>query len=378
MSAFAASKLDWIPSIDGLRAVAVLAVLVHHANGAYITSFALGNVGVAIFFSISGFLAYLVLSRDENKQGRIDYNHFLARRILRIWPAYFVIIVIIYAHARTAGSAQQQIGLLTFTLNFQMQEHYWPLPGLEMLWSISVEEQFYLLAPLMYLALRSRYAVAFIFVVVTAANVVRVKYVAASVDAAPNGGLYYATYAYIDTFVIGAAVAKYFVEGEVLARVQKSIAFWGAFVLFAVILRLWGSSAFPPYPNYAAVPYALIPFAGGMLLVAALPFSQTNVTRVLSSVVMRWVGNLSYSLYLIHLFVLNQVQALNAPHFVQICIYNGVFFFSVIVFGLVLHYAIERPFLVLKDRVGAKMTRGFGWVPLVVWSIIMSGIYCLI
>src|SRR5436190_24167252 len=80
----AATRFDWIPSIDGLRAVAVLAVLVHHANGAYISNFALGNVGVAIFFSISGFLAYLVLSRDERKLGRIDYNYFLVRRVLRI------------------------------------------------------------------------------------------------------------------------------------------------------------------------------------------------------------------------------------------------------------------------------------------------------
>jgi peptidoglycan/LPS O-acetylase OafA/YrhL len=372
LQTFAATKFDWIPSIDGLRAVAVLAVLVHHANGAYISNFALGNVGVAIFFSISGFLAYLVLSRDERKLGKIDYNYFLVRRVLRIWPAYLVTILFVCLLAQTAGTTSQQIGLLTFTLNFQMQEHRWPLPGLEALWSISVEEQFYLLAPVMYLLLRSRYAVIFVLIVIAAANVVRATYVAASTDVSPNGGLYYATYAYVDTFVIGAVVAKAFIEAEVTGRLLKSMAFAAAIVLFAVVLRLWGTSAFPPYPSYAAIPYALIPFGGGLLLISALP-SSTGVGKVLSSGVMRWIGKLSYSLYLVHLFVLNQVQALNSPDLRQVVVYNVAFFLGVGCFALALHYAIERPFLALKDRLGVERLRRQAWIPLLIWSAIITG-----
>src|SRR4051794_27294476 len=93
---------SWIDAIDGLRAVAVIAVLVHHANTAFFMDWALGNVGVAIFFSISGFLAYFVLWKDEQRLGRIDYNYFLMRRILRIWPAYFAIISIAYILASSA------------------------------------------------------------------------------------------------------------------------------------------------------------------------------------------------------------------------------------------------------------------------------------
>jgi peptidoglycan/LPS O-acetylase OafA/YrhL len=298
--------------------------------------------------------------------------------MLRIWPAYFAIIVLVCIYARTIGTAQQLTGLLTFTLNFQMQGHQWPLPGLEALWSISVEEQFYLLAPQMYLALRSRYHLAFIVAVVAVANVVRFSYLAASTDSVSNGGLYYATYAYADTFVIGAAVAKYFIEGQVLARVHKSVAFGLSIFLLAVILRLWGSSAFPPYPNYAAVPYALTPFAGALILIAILPYSQTILTRFLSSVVIRTIGDLSYSLYLVHIFVLNQVQRLNLPHVVQFVIYNAAFLCGVFLLALALHYAIERPFLILKNNVNVESIGKCCWAPLLVWSMVMSGIYCLI
>jgi peptidoglycan/LPS O-acetylase OafA/YrhL len=368
----AATKFDWIPSIDGLRAVAVLAVLVHHANGAYITNFALGNVGVAIFFSISGFLAYLVLSRDERRLGKVDYNYFLVRRVLRIWPAYLVTILFVCFFAKTAGTTSQQIGLFTFTLNFQMQEHRWPLPGLEALWSISVEEQFYLLAPVMYSLLRSRYAAIFVVVVIVAANAVRATYVATSADMLPNGGLYYATYAYVDTFVIGAVVAKAFTEAEIAGRLLKSIAFTSAVVLFAVVLRLWGTSAFPPYQSYAAIPYALIPFAGGLLLISALPAS-IGVGKVLSSAVMRWIGKLSYSLYLVHIFVLNKVQALNSPELPQLIVYNAAFFLGVGCLALVLHFAVERPFLALKDHLGVERLGRQAWIPLLIWSAVIAG-----
>ena len=150
---------SWIPTLDGLRALAIIAVLVHHSNTAVFQNWAIGNVGVAIFFSISGFLAYYVLWRDERRFGHIDYNYFLLRRILRIWPAYFTIIIIAYLLASPAQrSAANTISLFTFTINWhQAANSTSQLGTLGVLWSIAVEEQFYVLAPFMYLALRSRH-----------------------------------------------------------------------------------------------------------------------------------------------------------------------------------------------------------------------------
>jgi peptidoglycan/LPS O-acetylase OafA/YrhL len=57
-----------------------------------VENWALGNIGVATFFSLSGFLVYYVLANDEKKFGYVDYNFFLLRRVIRIWPAYFLTI----------------------------------------------------------------------------------------------------------------------------------------------------------------------------------------------------------------------------------------------------------------------------------------------
>jgi peptidoglycan/LPS O-acetylase OafA/YrhL len=167
--------IDWIPAIDGWRALAVAAVVLHHINGTSpaLAGWAIGNLGVAVFFCISGFLAYYVLWRDEKRLGRISYSYFLQRRILRIWPAYFVVIAValMYAISVSDPRADRLSGLLTFTLNMDMAAgRPWPISALTPLWSIAVEEQFYILAPLMYLVLRSRYALPFCAAVLLLSN----------------------------------------------------------------------------------------------------------------------------------------------------------------------------------------------------------------
>jgi peptidoglycan/LPS O-acetylase OafA/YrhL len=135
---------------SGDRRFAVAAVVLHHTNGTnpLLEGWAIGNLGVAVFFSISGFLAYYVLWRDEKRLGQISYSYFLRRRILRIWPVYFVVILVAWLHAIQVADprADRLSGLLTFTLNIDMMAgRPWPITALTPLWSIAVEEQFYIL-----------------------------------------------------------------------------------------------------------------------------------------------------------------------------------------------------------------------------------------
>jgi peptidoglycan/LPS O-acetylase OafA/YrhL len=190
----------WLPQIEGLRARAIVAVLIHHGNSIHFSNWALGNSGVAIFLSISGFLAYYVLWRDEHKLGRIDYNYFLFRRILRIWPAYFLVIAIaFYLASPDQRAASNELPLFTFTANFYQAAH---LPSqlltLGILWSIAVEEQFYLVAPLMYFALRSRHWLAFSIGIALLANLARILY---AMNA--TGSVYYLSLTYADIFWAG-------------------------------------------------------------------------------------------------------------------------------------------------------------------------------
>ena len=143
-----------IPGLDGLRAVAVLMVLVTHT---YQTVgfpdwplFKLlcrqGANGVDIFFVISGFLITTLLAREIDRAGQIDLKRFYLRRSLRIIPAYFALILVVavlHQVGYVTMRSRDWIGALTYTTNF----YYRPSWELGHSWSLAIEEHFYLLWP---------------------------------------------------------------------------------------------------------------------------------------------------------------------------------------------------------------------------------------
>lgn len=156
-----------IPSLDGLRALSILLVLFAHAattQGAPLwmdkpALVSLGNVGVRFFFIISGFLITTLLLRELEAKGRIDLKAFFVRRAYRILPALLVYIGVIWSlylagviELRYRVLSQQMaesavpdlLHALTFTVNYQHDYNWY----FNHLWSLSVEEQFYLLWPL--------------------------------------------------------------------------------------------------------------------------------------------------------------------------------------------------------------------------------------
>jgi peptidoglycan/LPS O-acetylase OafA/YrhL len=150
-------RLKYLPEIDGLRAVAVLAVVAYHAGVG-----SAGFVGVDVFFVISGYLITSLLLMDIAATGRPDLFGFYARRVRRIVPAAtFIAIACAWtAYVLLPPVAMKQVfqsaaASLVFGANFFFQlttGDYFDAPAAEMpllhLWSLSVEEQFYLLWPL--------------------------------------------------------------------------------------------------------------------------------------------------------------------------------------------------------------------------------------
>lgn len=156
-----------MPSLDGLRAVSILMVCYGHLCGTrrFPVSIAqygrwcgdVAHLGVLVFFVISGFLITLLLMGERETTGGISLKRFYLRRMVRIFPAFYAFILVMAV--ATASGAVQLTGrdfayALTYTVNFE--------PGRSLqighLWSLSVEEQFYLLWPLTLLALRGRRA----------------------------------------------------------------------------------------------------------------------------------------------------------------------------------------------------------------------------
>ncbi len=153
MKPFAPKLSSHIPSLDGLRAISILLVLVGHMDGTrnfpFHTEAVLGdiaNLGVRVFFVISGFLITTLLLKEFDRTGRISLSNFYVRRTLRIFPAFYAYALCVTA-ATLAGWIHPLPGDLlhafTYTMNYHTP-HGWYTGHI---WSLSVEEQFYLLWP---------------------------------------------------------------------------------------------------------------------------------------------------------------------------------------------------------------------------------------
>jgi peptidoglycan/LPS O-acetylase OafA/YrhL len=141
-----------IPSLDGLRAVSILLVIIGHSSDSlnapkFLNYFShLGNLGVRTFFIISGFLITTLLLKEREKTGRISMKGFYTRRALRIFPPSLVYIGIIAA-CYVMGWLILKPGDLVHALTYTMNYRYNPAHWFRHLWSLSVEEQFYMLWP---------------------------------------------------------------------------------------------------------------------------------------------------------------------------------------------------------------------------------------
>jgi peptidoglycan/LPS O-acetylase OafA/YrhL len=151
---FKKNKNKFLPSLDGIRAVSIFLVLGSHSTHNYPFSKAYlhliktifnGYMGVNVFFVLSGFLITILLVKEENEKGGISLKDFYLRRIFRIFPVYylFILILVVISYFSSVDFTNcQWLTSLTFTKNFGCNQ--W-LDG--HLWSLSVEEQFYLIWP---------------------------------------------------------------------------------------------------------------------------------------------------------------------------------------------------------------------------------------
>jgi peptidoglycan/LPS O-acetylase OafA/YrhL len=167
-----------IPGLDGLRALSIVIVLYAHSTGtlhAPLRSVAVfGDLGVRVFFVISGFLITTLLRAEYEKYGRISLTGFYIRRVYRIFPAFYVylaVILVIAALGWITVPAEDVVFAATYTMNFHAQRAWW----LGHLWSLAVEEQFYLMWPLVLSLLKPQRALWFAIAAIVAAPVLRVS-----------------------------------------------------------------------------------------------------------------------------------------------------------------------------------------------------------
>ena len=297
--------------IDGLRAIAVLSVVLFHAFPAWLQG---GFIGVDIFFVISGFLITGILVRELG-QGSFSFAHFYARRIRRIFPALVLVLGASLAFGWIAlfPDEYQQLGKHTvggagFAANF----FYWAQVGyfdtaaetkpLLHLWSLGIEEQFYIVWPVvLLLAWKLR-----LNLLATAALLGLASFGLNVATVAHNGtAAFYNPASRAWELLIGAGLACMHVRAaQAPARASKIspnlLAWTGVVLLVAGVVLITRDRHFPGG-------WPLLPTLGAALLIAAGPQAWFNRV-VLSNRLMVWVGLISYPLYLWHWPLLSFAQ----------------------------------------------------------------------
>jgi len=320
-------KIPYLPALDGVRGIAVLLVVWSHFP--YVTDSAVsmsiwkvgqalrvGYFGVDLFFVLSGFLITRILLNELQQTGRICYQNFYIKRILRIFPIYYLCVAVFAVcfdwNWDLLGS------LLSYTFNWYKPFHVESI-ALEHTWSLSVEEQFYLLWPplLAVLPRRSR-GVATGFVI-PAVSVGIALLISASFESSLAANIIYmSTATRMISLSLGAYLALIeFAGGRLKTWQSVSILTAGAAVLLcdnvARGVHVLGPGGL--YWSAALLGYAMVSCGA----VATLIFSDRKAVALVKDLLilgpLRYIGKISYGLYLYHLLILFLMNI--APYQVQ-------------------------------------------------------------
>lgn len=374
----AGHKTERLHGLDHLRALAILLVLLFHYRIYYGLPEALqstglnelagfGWSGVDLFFVLSGYLIGDKLLQDMDRFGRIRFSNFYLNRALRILPAFLAAVAIYFtvAELREGRGLQPLWKFLTFTQNIPIDLR---LNTFSHAWSLCVEEHFYLLLPLLLLFLfvtrLHRKALLIILGFLALGLLIRylswVEFVEPQVGRARLGAafqyIYYPTYTRLDGLSVGVAIAALF---RYRPHVTERMARFGDLFLLAGLLVLAGGYVlFGGYilserfttMGTLVFGFPLISLGYGLLVVAAL--CPGSLLYRLEFKPMARLAVLSYAIYLVHKMSNHWINvelpaylALGELSTFLLCLTAAV------LAGALLHHAIEKPFLRLRDRV---------------------------
>jgi peptidoglycan/LPS O-acetylase OafA/YrhL len=366
------------PDIDGLRALAILSVVTYHVSPQLLSG---GFIGVDIFFVISGYLISLIVLRDL-ALGEFSFSHFFARRIRRLFPALIVVSLACLTFGSYALFAEeyQRLGrhalaAIAFLLNFQLMREagYFDVVSdakpLLHLWSLSVEEQFYLVWPVLLVwAVRLRLKMGML----VGAAVVGSFLFALYLGQVRLDALYFHPLARFWELLLGAglAVVHHRLGVDVLPAamdrvwVRHLLSLGGLVAVCASMLSFDGNTAHPGVP-------ALLPLLGAVALISSGSIAMGNRFLALKPLV--WIGLISYPLYLWHWPILSYLRIIESGAPSQPILWSAVVAAVVLAWGT--QRFIESPIrYLLTDRaVLAVLASGMAMVFFVAGVVWLTG-----
>lgn len=349
-----ASHLSYRPDIDGLRAFAIISVVLYHAFPAYMRG---GFIGVDIFFVISGYLISSIIFKGL-ESGNFSFLDFYKRRVNRIFPALIIVLLACYAvgwftlmAAEFKFLGKHVLGGIGFIQNLVLYKEsgYFDtsseLKILLHLWSLGVEEQFYILFPLAAWVLwRRRVLVLPILICMALISFGAGLY---KLSVSPSAAFYMPQYRFWE-ILSGSLLAYFSVFGKSVTGTAKGSLRFGNFLSVLGLVFLLASVVL--IDKYKAFPgfWALMPVCGAVLMILAGPQAWLN-SRLLASKPLVWIGLISYPLYLWHWPVITFIRIIGGD---ELNLVSGVFAVSAsILLAYVTYRFLELPLRKISPRV---------------------------
>lgn len=327
-----------IPSLDGLRAISIAFVLLAHLSftrdfpsfGRDLELARFGTFGVRIFFVISGYLITSLLLKELDSTGTLSLRRFYFRRAMRLFPAAYAMIAVVAA--LTPVPPADLAAALTYTMNYRFGVNSMPSWNLGHLWSLAVEEQFYLIWPFLLCVLRRRRSVILLLGCLLIAPVARMA-MHYRLLVAPVQFLIYS-----DALATGCLLSLLREQLWADRRYRQVLGSRWFFVIPALAVGL----------NYLRPAYVLLMetvmnIAVAMTIDWAMRNYQSLPGRFLNLGLVRAIGVLSYSLYLWQELFLNRASHSAMCAFpMNITLAAGA--------AMISYYCVEQPFLRLRAR----------------------------
>jgi peptidoglycan/LPS O-acetylase OafA/YrhL len=345
-------RTRFFPGLDGLRCLSIVLVVAYHVSGLHSGFLGRGYLGVSLFFAISGFLITTLLLREQDAHGQIFLGRFYARRSLRIFPLYYAVLgvyvlLVLVAEKGVREKAEFFANLpafLTYTSNwFVTLEPAQPDKRIifYFAWSLATEEQFYLLWPSVMRVARKAGAALFMTGLLAISVWAPWAVETGRLDSSLLWVRILASFAPPICMGCLAALAVHSREG------------------FARVYRVLGHAWVPPVALAAVVAAVAVdgtPFWLTSVLMTALVVSSCISTQhplmpVLTFSWVRYIGTVSYGIYLMHMLALNAVRRL-VPEQGFAVYFPLTMALSVLLAGLSFRY-FESWFLRLKERLAA-------------------------
>ena len=363
-------SLPHVPALDGVRGLAVVAVLLYHAQPSWLPG---GTLGVTVFFTLSGFLITSLLIRELEATGSVDLRAFWVRRARRLAPASIAtvglvaVLVAVGLHAVTTDLVADAAAALTWTANWHFvadgssYESLFRDPSpLQHFWSLAVEEQVYLVLPVVSLLLLGRHArrrglfAGFLIACIAAST-----FIAATMHSTGDvaGRAYYGTDARLAEPFVGALLAVLLTRGGGFISLDRT---WTRVAGVAGCAALVGIAALSTQLDTSDARL----YDGGFLITAVLAAivlvaatQQTAVATMLSTPSLAWLGTISYGVYLFHwpLFEWFDAQLRDAGHLTVVIAEVS----ATIALAAISHALLESP--IRSRRRGSTRIFATGW-----------------